>query len=421
MIKRWTTNIAQVAAVWLFTCAVASGQPALDAVTAPAGTQNSMKLTTVVMDMPPGKVFISIRLGLSCLREDTSRRAPAGREVQPLPPYSAAFKTEMERAGFKVISDDDLFAQEPGSADYQVAAVISDIDIIACVSNGALLSPGKLGDARGTGTMKVDWQVYSPVRKEVVARVSTSGTITVKKTVPDGLTQLVMGNFASNIRELTNSAQFRAAVTAAPLAATVLPSGQQDKIALSGSGKAAKRPIADAVGSVVTLMTGSGSGSGVLISDDGYILTNAHVVGDEKEIRVRWADGIETAAQIIRVSKPRDVALVKTSPRDRPPLLIKRGPVSPGQRVFAIGSPRGKDFQGTVSSGVVSADRTYEGFRFIQSDVSVSPGSSGGALLDESGSLIGLTDLGFDNGGRAGLNLFIPIGDAMDFLNLDQD
>jgi serine protease Do len=220
---------------------------------------------------------------------------------------------------------------------------------------------------------------------------------------------------------LTNSAQFRAAVTAAPLAATVLPSGQQDKIALSGSGKAAKRPIADAVGSVVTLMTGSGSGSGVLISDDGYILTNAHVVGDEKEIRVRWADGIETAAQIIRVSKPRDVALVKTSPRDRPPLLIKRGPVSPGQRVFAIGSPRGKDFQGTVSSGVVSADRTYEGFRFIQSDVSVSPGSSGGALLDESGSLIGLTDLGFDNGGRAGLNLFIPIGDAMDFLNLDQD
>ena len=106
--------------------------------------------------------------------------------------------------------------------------------------------------------------------------------------------------------------------------------------------------------------------------------------GDEKEIRVRWSDGIETLAQIVRVAKARDVALVKTNPRDRPPLAIARGPLSPGQRVYAIGSPNGAKFEGTVSSGVISANRTIDGFRFIQSDVSVSPGSSGGALLDES-------------------------------------
>jgi S1-C subfamily serine protease len=101
---------------------------------------------------------------------------------------------------------------------------------------------------------------------------------------------------------------------------------------------------------------------------------------------------------------------------------IQHGPLSLGQRVYAIGSPRGKDFQGTVSSGVVSANRTIDGLSFIQSDVSVSPGSSGGALLDETGSLLGITEGGFQNGGQnAGLNIFIPIGDAMDFLNLEQD
>jgi S1-C subfamily serine protease len=255
-----------------------------------------------------------------------------------------------------------------------------------------------------------------------VARVSTSGTVEVEKTVPDGMTQLITGAFASNARELIANAEFRTAMSAKPLSANdLLFSGQQSKIALLGSRKAVKRPVADAVGSVVTLQTGSGSGSGVLLSDDGYVLTNAHVVGDEKEIRVRWSDGIETVAQVVRVAKTRDVALVKTNPRERPPLPIGRGPVSPGQRVYAIGSPKGAPFEGTVSSGVISASRTIEGLRYIQSDVSVSPGSSGGALLDETGLLIGITVAGVDNGGRAGLNFFIPIGDAMDFLNLEQD
>jgi S1-C subfamily serine protease len=247
--------------------------------------------------------------------------------------------------------------------------------------------------------------------------------MTLDKTVPDGTRQLVGGVFASNVRELTASPEFRDAMNAKPLATSdVLLPEKQGKIALSGSQKAVKRPVADAVGSVVTLLTGSGSGSGVLLSDDGYILTNAHVVGEEKEIRVRWSDGIEKAGQIIRVAKARDVALVKTDPRGRPPLAIVGGPVTPGQRVYAIGSPNGATFGGTVSSGVVSASRTINGFSFIQSDVSVSPGSSGGALLNETGSLLGITEGGFDNDGRpAGLNIFIPIGDAMDFLSLEQN
>lgn len=159
---------------------------------------------------------------------------------------------------------------------------------------------------------------------------------------------------------------------------------------------------------MVTILTGE--------SNDGYMVTNAHVVGDEKQVRVRWSDGIETTAEVVRVAKERDVALIKTNPRDRDPLPIKRGAVTPGARVYAIGSPLGKGYQGTVSSGIISATRV--GLRYIQSDVSVTHGSSGGALLDENGAMIGITVSGDER--ASGLNFFIPIGDVMDFLALEQ-
>ena len=411
---------------WLLLGGAAVAQSASDLFPEPdSSTKNSVKLTTVLMALPAGTPWLSMKWGLICDEDHVVRNASGGREPQELPPYTAAFKTELERAGYKVVSsDENLFGQDAGSADYQVAAVVTEARINACLSRGGFLSPGNLGDARGDGVMKIDWQVYSPIKKQVMVRISTTGAVKLDNTVPGGVAQLVTGSFASNARELASNAEFRAALNApkAALAAQgVLLPGQQGKINLIGNLKAPTRPIAEAVGSVVTLLTGSGSGSGVLISDDGYLLTNAHVVGDAKEIRVRWSDGIETIGQVSRLAKDRDIALVKTNARDRIPLAIKRGVVSPGQRVYAIGTPLDKTFQGTVSSGIVSANRIIDGLRYIQSDTNILPGSSGGALLDETGSVIGIAVSGYQKDGQAvGLNMFIPIGDAMDFLSLER-
>jgi S1-C subfamily serine protease len=275
--------------------------------------------------------------------------------------------------------------------------------------------------------LKIDWQVFSRIKKEVVAKFTTEGSAHLGNSIPGGATQLAVAAFAANLRDVAANADFRAAMSA-PRALTAgfqMP-GQQSKIVLRDSLRASPHKIADATGSVVTLLTRSGTGSGFLVSSDGYILTDAHVVGDDKEVRVRWSDGLETMASVERVAKSRDVAIIKTNPRDRSPLALRRGPLTPGQRVYAIGSPKGKDFAGTVSSGVFSADRTTNGLRYVQSDVMVSHGSSGGPLLNENGEVIGLTDLGIPNAGptgedgQAGLNLFTPIGDAMDFLSLEQ-
>jgi serine protease Do len=242
------------------------------------------------------------------------------------------------------------------------------------------------GDADGTGKLAITWQVYSRIKNQVVANVTTTGESHIDKPVGGGVQKLIMDAFIGNVRQLAQNADFRAAMSASkPSTSGVQAPGQQSKILLAGSLKAGHRKIADAAGSVVTILTSAGSGSGFLVSSDGYMLTDAHVVGDDKDVRVRWPDGLETVATVERSIKNRDVAIIKTDARDRTPLALKRGPVTPGQRVYAIGSPAGKKFEGTVSSGIISADRTVDGLRYVQSDVMVSHGSSGGPLLNEMG------------------------------------
>lgn len=408
---------------WLLVSASTFAQPAQNAATASdVANQNSVKLSNVFMALPAGEQWLSLRdsgsLGIRTRRVETWS---GGRVAQDLAPYFAPFKAEMERAGYKVVTpgEDNLFDPGSASADYEVAAVITSARIDGCVSAGWVFSNG---DVRGEGQAKIDWQLYSRIKKQVVARASTSGASQLNNSVPGGGARLLAEAFASNARELASNADFRAALRAPnALAKESVQPGLDSKIALLGSRKAPPRKVDEAVGSVVMLEAGTGAGSGLLVSDDGYVLTNAHVVGDSKSVRVRWSDGIEKLGDVVRVAKGRDIALVKTEARDRIPLAIKRGAVTPGQRVYAIGTPMDKVFQSTVSSGIVSANRVIDGLRYIQSDVSVSPGSSGGALLDESGSVIGVTVSGYRREGATGLNLFIPIGDAMDFLSLEQN
>ena len=414
--------IKAIAAVlaWCFIGGAAMAQD--DAKPADAAPQNSVKLAKMFAELPAGTQYLSLRTGF-CNETLSNKTWALGRVPQQTSPFVPSFKAELERAGYKVVApgDSNLFDEQTGAADLEVAAVITDEHIDGCVREDNPFAGWHKGDTEGTGKLAITWQVYSRLKRQVVARVDTTGKSKIDKPVAGGVQQLVMEAFTENVRQLAQSSDFRAAVNAPrPLAAGFQMPGQQSKIVLAGSLKAGPRKIADATGSVVTILTGLGSGSGFLVSSDGYLLTDAHVVGDEKSVRVRWSDGLETLATVERTIKNRDIALHKTNPRDRSPLALKRGPVTPGERVYAIGSPKGKDFAGTVSSGVISADRTVDGLRYIQSDTMVSHGSSGGPLLDEHGAVIGLTDLGIPNDGPAGLNLFTPIGDAMDFLALEQ-
>jgi len=158
---------------------------------------------------------------------------------------------------------------------------------------------------------------------------------------------------------------------------------------------------------------GQGFGSGFIISADGYIVTNAHVVENATDIRVAMQDRSTYKAELIGSDKRSDVALLKIEAKDLPVAeLGSSDEVRVGQWVLAIGSPFG--FEYTATQGIVSAvarslpDDTY--VPFIQTDVAVNPGNSGGPLFDTEGRVIGVNSQIYSrSGGYMGLSFAIPI------------
>ncbi|MSR15818.1 MAG: Do family serine endopeptidase [Gammaproteobacteria bacterium] len=161
-----------------------------------------------------------------------------------------------------------------------------------------------------------------------------------------------------------------------------------------------------------------GQGSGFIISADGVVLTNAHVVEDADEVNVLLADKRELKAKVLGIDKTTDVAVLKVDAQNLPTLRIgDADSLKVGEWVIAIGSPFG--FDHTVSAGVVSAKTRSlpnGGYvPFIQTDVALNPGNSGGPLLNLRGEVVGVNSQIYSrNGGYMGLSFAIPIDLAMD-------
>lgn len=158
-----------------------------------------------------------------------------------------------------------------------------------------------------------------------------------------------------------------------------------------------------------------GVGSGFFISDDGSILTNHHVIEGASEILVTMTDGRELKAKVIGSDERTDVALIQVDAKDTPSLPIGSDQnLRKGQWVLAIGSPFG--LESTVTAGIISAlgRDTGDYLPFIQTDVAVNPGNSGGPLLNLEGEVVGInSQIVSRNGGFMGISLAIPIDEAM--------
>ena len=158
-----------------------------------------------------------------------------------------------------------------------------------------------------------------------------------------------------------------------------------------------------------------GVGSGFIIDSNGLILTNAHVVEGANTIYVTLTDKREYKAKLLGMDKRTDVAVVKIDARDLPKLpLGDSSRVRVGEWVLAIGSPFG--LENTVTAGIVSAKSRDTGdyLPFIQTDVAVNPGNSGGPLLNTAGQAIGINSQIFSrSGGYMGISFAIPIDEAI--------
>ncbi len=168
----------------------------------------------------------------------------------------------------------------------------------------------------------------------------------------------------------------------------------------------------------------TGLGSGVIISTNGYIVTNNHVVDGAKQVTVTLSDGRELQARVVGRDPQTDIAVVKVSASDLPAITFAASrKVEVGDRVLAIGNPFG--IGETVTTGIVSATGRRAGIGlayedFIQTDAAINPGNSGGALVDVEGRLVGInTAILSRSGGFQGVGLAVPadlVGNVADNL-----
>jgi S1-C subfamily serine protease len=371
----------------------------------------------MVVKLPVGKVYSVVQQGIFCA---TTRALTwnGGQSNLAIAPVQDTFRSELIAGGLKPEGDpNNLFESDTTSAEFAVAGMIVDYDEQTCAPN---TSPAQVSSIKGRQSMTIDWQIYSRLQKQIVGTAHTTGSAELTEPTAGGAAILLNRAFAENVRQLVRSPVLRATLAGAPLGVNdlVTPTPQAPLTLVRPA--ITPQTVDEAVRAVVLIRRGDGHGSGVLITRDGYILTAQHVVGDATTVRVRWSDGSEQDAQVVRVAKGRDVALLKTTPGAGKPLDIRLGSLSVGDSVFAVGAPLDQKFQSSVTRGVVSGNRVFDGYAYLQSDVTVDPGNSGGPLLDEHGRLVAITVKGVRIGAASqGVNFFVPVADAVSFLSID--
>ena len=327
-----------------------------------------------------------------------------------------AYRTELMLAGHPnpYATESAFDDKRKPETDFEVGATVRQAKLKLCISGR---------EAQGSLWVEARWELYSKKARKVVFSAITEGSYQNTQMEALGFSDWWERAFSVAMRNLLAEPQFAAFLTgAAPLpVAEAAPAGPaSDRIllpitpALDG-GVAQNATLLRA--SVVTVVSGKGTGSGFFVSPEGYLITNQHVVGDAKFVKIQLATGRELVGEVLRVDRARDVALIKTERIGATTLSIRTTEPNVGEELYAIGSPFGDRFSGSLTRGILSGHRVLGEQRYLQSDVTVLPGNSGGPLLDAAGKVVGISKGGLVSG-RGNLNLFIPIGDALSTLSL---
>ena len=166
-----------------------------------------------------------------------------------------------------------------------------------------------------------------------------------------------------------------------------------------------------------------GVGSGVIFRKDGYIVTNNHVISGAKEIIVSLSDGRSLKGKLIGTDEFTDLAVVKVDADDLPTAVFGNSDnIVVGEPAIAIGNPMGLEFQGSVTVGVISAlnrtlDISDKRVKLLQTDAAISPGNSGGALVNADGEVIGINSAKVAANGVEGMGFSIPINTVQIIIN----
>lgn len=344
---------------------------------------------------------------------------------------SEVFREELEKANYTLVGDPNLLFDDPSTwkAQFLIAGLVKDMKANICYPYSGF---GNMSSANAQAYVKVEWQIYSRLDRKVVYKVTTEGSSKSDETSDTAAMDAFMNAFAGATRGLIADRKFYDLVTGA--------AGDDIRTEKPSSRRKARRKkirgvtirkSAHLYGSVasnmsrlrsgvVTVFAGGGHGSGFFIGRKGYLLTNQHVVRGAEVVKIKMYGGKEMVGKVLKTNARRDVALIKLKMKSAQPLPISIRRPSVGSTVYAVGTPVQEKWDLTVSKGVLSSYRTDEnGYDFVQSDVTILPGSSGGPLLNASGNVVGMAVKGLSMGKAfVGLNFFIPIKEALASVNV---
>lgn len=326
------------------------------------------------------------------------------------------FRSELEKAHYPVPKVSDTIFDDPQdkvktTEELHVGMLIKDINADFCFKSDGIL---------GGVYMKVFWQVYSPEAQKVVFETTTEGSYQQDNTDKTTLDEFFARAFAMASRNFLAEHGFYDVVTGA--VASDHKAAARERLKLKGakpSGEPLAKNITTLRSAVATVVGDFGSGSGFFVSQDGYLLTNHHVVGSARFVKVKLPTGRELVGEVIRSDKVRDIALVKTESIAVHPIPLSHREPNVGEEVYVLGSPLGDAFNTTLTRGILSGYRASGGNNYLQSDVAILPGNSGGPLLDAKGTVVGVTVAGLAATGMGRMNFFIPIADALTKLDVD--
>ncbi|NJC27775.1 S1C family serine protease [Neolewinella antarctica] len=180
--------------------------------------------------------------------------------------------------------------------------------------------------------------------------------------------------------------------------------------------------VSEALASSVTIKHRKGHGSGFVVGQDGYIITNYHVISELDDSKVIMSDGTEYPFEVIRASKVYDLALLKVEASGLQPFRVSADKDIPiATDIYVIGTPTASDLSQTISRGIISGVRNSgNGGKLIQTDASVNSGNSGGAIITKDGALLGVVSAKLKGYGIEGVGFGIPAYEITDQLHVKQ-
>jgi len=384
-----------------------------------------VSLGKIVFQIPAGKQVVRVKGGLACVQAERDATLPAGDNGRKLGhQVNVVFYEELKKANYNVIGDPGALFDEDqnGMAEFAVSGAIKDMWVELCYP---FMRWGNLSDGSGGAIITVEWQVYSRLDKKVLYKTSKTGSANNKFESDSNLGFSVLHQaLANSVQGLLADKSFHNIVSDGSGEANdnsvkddVLLQPIKASVAISNSDSYQMRSIKDVTRSVVTIRLGSSWGSGFLVSKEGYVITNRHVVGEMKRARVEFLDGTKVEGEVLLRDASRDVALIKIPPTGAPSLVVNTSDLPVGSDVYAIGSPKELKLAGTVTKGVISGYRQFNRERWIQADAAINPGNSGGPLVDAKGRVVGISTLARRD--AQGIFFFVPISEALSRLHIE--